>query len=102
MGLKKNEKVELKVKGDLTESITKVSMDGIPVVNKKFDLCTEVAKINITCPIPAQTKTLTYNAPLPSVLPVGKIKAEASAYDAAGNELFCVKGGADIPPVPEN
>eukprot|EP01005_Ploeotia_sp_CARIB1_P001707 NODE_619_length_703_cov_596.755208_g610_i0.p1 GENE.NODE_619_length_703_cov_596.755208_g610_i0~~NODE_619_length_703_cov_596.755208_g610_i0.p1 ORF type:complete len:148 (+),score=40.72 NODE_619_length_703_cov_596.755208_g610_i0:59-502(+) len=104
--LKKGDKVELTVKGTLEEEITKgdiavkASLDGIPLLNKKFDLCTEVKKINISCPIQPTTKDLVYNATLPSVLPVGKLKAEANVYDQNGDELFCIKGGADIPPQP--
>merc|ERR1711976_44361 len=90
MNLTAGDKVTVTVKGQLTEEVTggtvtiKAALDGIPVLNKAFPLCTILANISLSCPLQPKTFTQTNSFTLPTDLPSGNITGSGRAVDQNG------------------
>lgn len=64
--------------------------DGvIQIAKASYDLCGDLSKLNVTCPVQPQLLSLTDSFHIPFVL-TGNYSANAQIYDKTGTELMCV------------
>jgi hypothetical protein len=90
----KGKSVTIAASGTLSETVSSGTIDlvikvlGIPVINKKIDLCTASKKV--TCPIPAGPLSLDVTQAIPSAIPSGQYTGEVTVTDQSGAEITCV------------
>ena len=67
----------------------KATFDGFPVTNESHDLCEELSKNDIMCPVIAGKQDMTWIANIPTDTPSGQIKGSQVWYNEDGSEIFC-------------
>jgi C1A family cysteine protease len=90
--------VKIALTGTLDEAVTagsvdvKVSVMGINVIKKTYDLCTKYVK----CPLAKGPLNLEIQQKIPSNVPAGKYDAVATVTDQSSAEVACVDVKIDV------
>jgi len=67
----------------------KAYFSGYPVENDSLNLCEELQKNNIECPLQPGFKNFTWDNTVPTGLPSGTIKGTEQWTDENNNEILC-------------
>eukprot|EP00296_Roombia_truncata_P009834 JP448472.1.p2 GENE.JP448472.1~~JP448472.1.p2 ORF type:complete len:92 (+),score=45.60 JP448472.1:1-276(+) len=71
-------------------------MGRIPILNKKDDLCQLFKMGGSSCPVPAGAFSKSITETIPSYAPTGTYNIHAQAWDASGNEIFCLETSVKV------
>lgn len=92
---KSGEQYSLSLAFTLPEKVSDGEMDlnilfsGYPVVNDHLNLCDELAKNSIACPIEAGRHNFTWTNTVPTGLPSGTLKSTETWVAGSGSQVFC-------------
>jgi hypothetical protein len=96
-GIKKGGEFSLTSSYDLSADVTggtakyTASLNGLPVVNDKKDLCESLKDGPTPCPLKKGPVKSTTQVPLDEKVPTGTFVAQQTWTDTAGTEILCVR-----------
>ncbi|KAK6458916.1 Phosphatidylglycerol/phosphatidylinositol transfer protein [Scheffersomyces xylosifermentans] len=70
----------------------------IKLIHQTFDLCEQITKVDLECPIKKGTITLTKEVEIPNEVPPGKYIVNARAYTKKDVFITCLTATVDFPP----
>lgn len=73
-----------------------ITFSGFPVVNDRLNLCEELAKNAIECPLQSGYHNYTWTNVVPAGLPHGTLDTRETWRDASGGEILCMDYRIDI------
>ena len=92
-----NENVTLKINSTLPEAVSngtihiEAKVRIVPVYDKTLDLCTEVSKTNMSCPLKAGPYDFDETLEIPNIPVHGKVTATVTIDDQNSTQLLCMK-----------
>ncbi|CAH2355417.1 phosphatidylglycerol/phosphatidylinositol transfer protein [[Candida] railenensis] len=70
----------------------------IRLIHQTFDLCEEISKVDLECPIKKGKQTITKEVEIPNEVPPGKYIINAKAFTKDDKFITCLTAVVDFPP----
>lgn len=70
----------------------------IKLIDQTFDLCEEIKKVNMTCPISKGEQVIVKEVEIPNEVPPGRYSVVARAYTTNDDFLTCLSAAVEFPP----
>lgn len=70
----------------------------IKLVHQTFDLCEEISKVDLTCPILKGKQVIRKEVEIPAEVPPGRYFVNARAYTKDDEFITCLSATVDFPP----
>lgn len=101
----RGENLTIVAKGFLSKTIEEgayvevdVRYGFIKLIHQTFDICEEVGKVDLECPIEKGQQIIMKQVEIPSEVPPGKYMVNARAYTKDDEFITCLSGSVEFPP----
>jgi len=92
-----NEDVTITLYTTLKETVTSgtinevAKVDGFPIINENYDLCTEIIEAGLHCPLAPANYDITQTLQIGSIPISGTVSSVTKMYDQNKNMLACIQ-----------
>jgi len=92
-----NEDVTITLYTTLTETVTSgtinevAKVDGFPIINQNYDLCTEIVEAGLSCPLAPDNYDISQTLQIGSIPISGTVNSVTKMYDQNKKMLACVQ-----------